>query len=498
MAGRDRDAFAEFVAARSGSLHRAAYLMVGDAGLAQDLVQEALTKTYVAWPRLRDPANAEAYTRKAITTTAITWFRRRSFGERPSAHVPDRVLVGHADVVAERSWLRDALLELPPRQRAAVVLRHYEDLSEAETAAAMGCAVGTVKSQAAAGLAKLRQRLRDESALLPEFAPVDVAAVSADADRRVRRRAVTTVTAVVVLVVGVAVVLSGLRGESRVEPAPPVPVPPTWAAGTTIHDGDGELEVGRRVDAFVRTSVGFVVASRGEVWSVVGEVVTRVGSIGRYPTLVGDDEGSLVVWQEPGDDRGLRVLDQTGGSPRRLQHTAPLFELVALDGTSAYVRTRQGSLVLDVRTGEPVPSPAQGSVVDAEDGVTVVDLGDDVRVESARGGGHSLGDVDVRVADLSPNARWLAVPSAGASVYDVAAGSWLDLRVEGQFVLPYGWSGPETALLLVGDDANSAARIMACPVPDGACTVEAQLPPFAQDTEAFDVQLPTGRPLAAF
>ena len=79
MVGRDRGEFAEFVAARSTALHRAAYLMVGDVSLAQDLVQEALTKTYVAWPRLRDKGNAEAYTRKAITTTAISWFRRKSW-----------------------------------------------------------------------------------------------------------------------------------------------------------------------------------------------------------------------------------------------------------------------------------------------------------------------------------------------------------------------------------------------------------------------------------
>lgn len=167
MAGRDRDLFAEFVAARSGALHRAAYLMVGDPGLAQDLVQEALTKTYVAWPRLRDPANAEAYTRKAITTTAISWFRRRSFSERPSDTIPDRVAVGPAEAADERAWLWAALLELPVRQRAAVVLRYYEDLTEAQTAAAMGCAVGTVKSQVSAALAKLRERLGDDPGLLP-------------------------------------------------------------------------------------------------------------------------------------------------------------------------------------------------------------------------------------------------------------------------------------------------------------------------------------------
>ena len=76
MAHRDTAAFAEFAAARSGALFRAAYLMVGDHALAEDLLQEALTKTYVAWPRLRDINNAEAYTRKAITTTAISWWRR--------------------------------------------------------------------------------------------------------------------------------------------------------------------------------------------------------------------------------------------------------------------------------------------------------------------------------------------------------------------------------------------------------------------------------------
>ena len=73
MTTRDSAAFAEFAQARSASLFRAAYLMTGDHGLAEDLLQEALTKTYVAWPRLRDVSKAEAYTRKAITTTAISW-----------------------------------------------------------------------------------------------------------------------------------------------------------------------------------------------------------------------------------------------------------------------------------------------------------------------------------------------------------------------------------------------------------------------------------------
>jgi RNA polymerase sigma-70 factor (sigma-E family) len=164
----DRSPFAAFAIARAGALHRAAYLMVGDSQLAQDLVQEALTKTYVAWPRLRDPANAEAYCRKAITTTAISWFRRKGWNnERPTEHLPDGPPgAGHEGAFAERDAVWRALQDLPPRQRAALVLRFYEDLTEAQTADAMGCAVGTVKSQVSAGLKKLRDRLGDDVELV--------------------------------------------------------------------------------------------------------------------------------------------------------------------------------------------------------------------------------------------------------------------------------------------------------------------------------------------
>ncbi|MGH3330392.1 MAG: SigE family RNA polymerase sigma factor [Nocardioidaceae bacterium] len=167
MAKRDTAAFAEFVSARSPALFRSAYLMVGDQGLAQDLLQEALTKTYVAWPRLRDVANAEGYTRRAITTTAISWWRRKSWGnERPHDVLPERHAGSHDDDVVARDYLWQHLQELPPRQRAAIVLRFYEDLTEAQTAEAMGCAVGTVKSQVSQGLKRLRDRMGGATPLL--------------------------------------------------------------------------------------------------------------------------------------------------------------------------------------------------------------------------------------------------------------------------------------------------------------------------------------------
>jgi RNA polymerase sigma-70 factor (sigma-E family) len=161
VASRDWASFTEYVSVRSAALQRAAYLMVGDIGLAQDLVQEALIKTYVAWPRLRDRASAEAYTRKAITTTAIGWFRRRTWSERLAGPAPEAAAPAVEGGVEERVWLWQHLLRLPVRQRVAIVLRYYEDLSEAATAEAMNCAVGTVKSQVAAGLAKLRAWVGD-------------------------------------------------------------------------------------------------------------------------------------------------------------------------------------------------------------------------------------------------------------------------------------------------------------------------------------------------
>ncbi|RYB88431.1 SigE family RNA polymerase sigma factor [Nocardioides glacieisoli] len=177
MPRRDPAAFAEFVAARSAALHRTAYLMVGERQLAQDLLQEAFTKTYVKWPTLRDPAKAEAYTRKVITTTAISWYRRKSWQERPSDTIPEASHGGHADELTQREWVWSALQDLPPRQRAAIVLRYYEDLTEAQTAAALGCAVGTVKSQVHAGLATLRTTLDSRGGHL-DLLPADLTVVN--------------------------------------------------------------------------------------------------------------------------------------------------------------------------------------------------------------------------------------------------------------------------------------------------------------------------------
>jgi RNA polymerase sigma-70 factor (sigma-E family) len=159
MAIRSQDdvsAFSEFVSSSSQALYRLAYVVIGDHQLAQDLVQEALVKAYVAWPRLRDRSKTEGYVRRIIVTTAISWRRRRSFHEPPLEHVPDTGAGDDPEALAADEAVWTHLRVLPVRQRTALFLRYHEDLSEAQTAELMGCSVGTVKRQVFIALGKLR------------------------------------------------------------------------------------------------------------------------------------------------------------------------------------------------------------------------------------------------------------------------------------------------------------------------------------------------------
>src|SRR4051794_20955416 len=154
--------FDAFVRQHGQALCRAALLLTGDRHLAEGLVQTALAKVAGRWERVVAKGDPLPYVRTVVVRTAIAWRRRRWHGEVPTSPLPE---TSHADPehpVDGRDRLRRALLLVPPRQRAALVLRFYEDLSEADTAAAMGCSVGTVKSQTAKGLVRLRALLAAE------------------------------------------------------------------------------------------------------------------------------------------------------------------------------------------------------------------------------------------------------------------------------------------------------------------------------------------------
>jgi RNA polymerase sigma-70 factor (sigma-E family) len=155
----DADADAEFhayMAARWPVLVRTAYLLTGDRFLAEDLAQTALTRVYASWRRVRRADDVDAYVRRVLVNANSGRYRKRRVAEQLVGVPADgRSHVPH-EPIAERSALMAALAELAPRQRAVVVLRYWEDLSEREVAAVLGCSVGTVKSQASKALARLR------------------------------------------------------------------------------------------------------------------------------------------------------------------------------------------------------------------------------------------------------------------------------------------------------------------------------------------------------
>ena len=149
--------FDAFVEARGPSLLRTAFLLTGDRQRAEDLVQTALGKTWPRWESI-EAGPREAYVRKVMLTTYIAWWRRRWNAEYPTETVPEHPVTDHDPNVHldQRRDLLTALSSLPKGQRAVIVLRYFEDRTEAQTAELLGCTVGTVKSQNARALAALR------------------------------------------------------------------------------------------------------------------------------------------------------------------------------------------------------------------------------------------------------------------------------------------------------------------------------------------------------
>ncbi|HSR84051.1 MAG TPA: SigE family RNA polymerase sigma factor [Streptosporangiaceae bacterium] len=135
---------------------RTAYLLTGNVADAEDLVQSALAKTYVAWDRIQDRSALDGYVRRAIVNTHISWWRRRRVEEYPTDEIPDQAVIDNGESSDIQESLRRAIDRLPQRMRAAVMLRYYEDMTEAEVADVLGVSLGTVKSTVSRAVAKLR------------------------------------------------------------------------------------------------------------------------------------------------------------------------------------------------------------------------------------------------------------------------------------------------------------------------------------------------------
>jgi len=152
----------DYVRGQWPSLVRYATALCGDPVEAEELVQSALTRVALLWPFVQDKDNPDGYVRRAIVHANVSAWRRLRSRETRMADVPERQGVDPIAGVADVVTVRRAIAALPPRQRAVLVLRYLEDRTEAETAADLGCSVGTVKSQTSKALAKLRLALTDE------------------------------------------------------------------------------------------------------------------------------------------------------------------------------------------------------------------------------------------------------------------------------------------------------------------------------------------------
>jgi RNA polymerase sigma-70 factor (ECF subfamily) len=159
--------FSAFVRARWPAFTRTAYLLcAGDLGRAEDLVQTALARTMLAWPRLHDRGDLDGYVYRVMVRTQASWWQRRWHGESPTGVLPERPAgVDAMRAVDAADELGRALAQLPRQQRAAVVLRFYEDRPEREVADLLGCSVGSVKTHTSRGLTRLRQILDVERSL---------------------------------------------------------------------------------------------------------------------------------------------------------------------------------------------------------------------------------------------------------------------------------------------------------------------------------------------
>lgn len=158
MRQADEDDYEAFYASVWPRLFRLTYAISGDVGRAEDAVQSAMAKAYASWRRVRSAEHPEAYVRRMAVNEVLNVRRRRWWKAERAGHVPDvGAVVSAEQEVVDRAELWEALLRLPPRQRAVIVLRYYEDLSEQRIAEVLGCSQGTVKSQASDALATLRR-----------------------------------------------------------------------------------------------------------------------------------------------------------------------------------------------------------------------------------------------------------------------------------------------------------------------------------------------------
>ncbi|MFN7150364.1 MAG: SigE family RNA polymerase sigma factor [Microthrixaceae bacterium] len=399
MRQADEADYAEFYAAVWPRLFRLTYAISGDVGQAEDAVQSALAKAYASWHRMSSTRSPQAYVRRMAVNEVLSVRRRSWWKAERSGHVPDVTVSGSTEQeVVDRAELWERLIALAPRQRAVLVLRYYEDLSEQQIAEVLGCSRGTVKSQASDALATLRRlrgchrprrrgravmRLQDQLTLsITEQVATATQPVPdlADAVRRGRgmrrRRRLGAVAAIAVVVLGGATVLPQLSDLAAPEPETFSPVGQLdYSHGLRAFaspDEDGEVSIGGR--SFPAEDMGFldtdaIATPYGLVFfdkAMQAHLLTQDGTdLALAPAPPEQDNNvrlsakadarlPLVAFTQPGEN-GVKVLLHrldTGHTVDSIDVpcTGAECEEVRVDGLDrglAFVRTGEGTFVWD-------------------------------------------------------------------------------------------------------------------------------------------------------
>lgn len=357
------------------------------------------------------------------------------------------------------------------------------------------------------------QTLLHEQATIPDFAPVDLGAITTAGERRVRRRrgagALAGGLATLAVVGGVLVAAGGDDGtRSDAVDTPTFPAQVTWVLGSTLHTPEGEQDLGVATSSYVRTTAGLLLADRdGTVWSYVDGRATRVGSTDRRrPELAGDADGTLAGWVDTSGDRPTPTLldlatgEVTAFPGRELVDFESFYRLVAVDGRTALWQERSGWVAGDVATGEVTATGTAGELLAVEDGVVARSTGADDAgaggvVVERDGSDRVLPGSHASTAAFSPDARYLSIEGDALAVFDTQTGEQVDTDLSDRwFSTGVEWVDDHMLTVVTARGERQSYEMWTCDVTDGSCTPVTDLGPVSE-VDGIGLALPDGLPI---
>ncbi|MBB6626223.1 hypothetical protein H5V45_02705 [Nocardioides sp. KIGAM211] len=349
-----------------------------------------------------------------------------------------------------------------------------------------------------------------------DFATPDVDALTRAGDRTIRRRRgiVGLASLASVAIVG-ALVATAFTGSSTPDGAPTADDPAgtdrslSWSVGAFIHDGGATVDTGHEINAYVETSVGYVIADPdGTVWSVRDGQVTEIGRVDtKYPRLVADPTSPWVAWVDASNQGSpsFFAFDQeslesqsfgsgTSTSGGTLADEKDPTYAYALDGTTLYLRDTRGAVALDLASGtEKVVDPTARNgfdVVTVHDGLIASRTDTGTRIGRTTKDGYVLDQAYGSTGSFSPDGSYYTSDADEPSVWDLSTKQKLPVPgLDGYyFATGYAWLDDDTLAVIAAKKETAPAELLTCEIPAGTCTSEVELSTF----EHIDFRLPSG------